>query len=207
MELPVVFGRDASVAITMKKIIREYHRGLKLRAINFSIGMRTVKTALAISVCLILFALAKRLGIAGDFDAFLALTAAVICMQDSVKGSIQIGLNRLHGIVLGTLLGMGVLYIDLITRNIVLHVVLLTAGTVIIIVLCNLLDTNKAIVMGCVVFFMIALQTVHDVSPLALSIHRFLDTVVGIVVAIGVNHLIRNPDKPEDEEDDDDDGM
>jgi uncharacterized membrane protein YgaE (UPF0421/DUF939 family) len=168
--------------------------------------MRTVKTALAIAVCMIVFAVAKHLKIADNFDAFLALTAAVICMQDSVKGSIQIGLNRLHGIVLGTLLGMGVLYIDLITQNIILHVVLVTAGTVVIIVLCNLLDTNKAIVMGCVVFFMIALQTIHDMSPLVLGIHRFLDTMAGVVIAIGINHLVRNPDKPDDDDDDDDDG-
>ncbi|MDR1292256.1 MAG: FUSC family protein [Clostridiales Family XIII bacterium] len=188
----------------MRKIIREYHKGLKLRAINFSIGMRTVKTALAIAVCMVVFAVANRLKVADNFDAFLALTAAAICMQDSVKGSIKIGLNRLHGIVLGTLLGMGVLYIELITQNIVLHIALVTAGTIIIIVVCNLLDTNSAIIMGCVVFFMIALHTIHDVSPLALGIQRFLDTVAGVVIAIGINRLVRNPDKSDDDDRDDD---
>jgi hypothetical protein len=49
---------------TMKKIIKEYHKGLKHRVSNFSIGMRTVKTALAISICLICFAVAKYLGMA-----------------------------------------------------------------------------------------------------------------------------------------------
>jgi uncharacterized membrane protein YgaE (UPF0421/DUF939 family) len=164
--------------------------------------MRTVKTALAIAVCMIVFAVAKYLEIADNFDAFLALTAAVICMQDSVKGSIETGLNRLYGIVLGTLLGMGVLYVDLITGNIILHVILVTAGTVVIIALCNLLDTNMAIVMGCVVFFMIALQTIHDMSPVVLGMHRFLDTMAGVAIAIGINHLIRNPDKPDGDDDD-----
>jgi uncharacterized membrane protein YgaE (UPF0421/DUF939 family) len=191
----------------MKKMFREYHRGLKRRAINFSIGMRTVKTALAILICLLVFVGAKRMEVADDFDAFLALTAAVICMQDSVKGSIQIGLNRLHGIVIGTLLGLGVLYIDFVTRNMVIHIVLVTVGAIIIIILCNLLDTNRAIVMGCVVYFMIALHTVHDISPLELSIRRFLDTVVGVAVAIGINHLIHNPDRADDDDDDEDDNL
>jgi hypothetical protein len=34
--------------------------------------------------------------------------------------------------------------------------------------------------------------------------HRFLDTVAGVVIAIGINHLIRNPDKFDDDDDDDD---
>jgi uncharacterized membrane protein YgaE (UPF0421/DUF939 family) len=187
----------------MKRSIEIYHKGLKRRADNFSIGMRTVKTALSILVCLLVFALAKYLGIADDFDAFLALTAAVISMQDSVKGSIQIGFNRLHGIVLGTLLGVGVLYIDLAVSNLIVHVALLTVGTILIIAVCNLLDTNKAIVMGCVVFFMIALQATQGVDPWVLGVHRFLDTMVGVVIAIAINHLIRNPDKADDDEGDD----
>ncbi|MDR2162767.1 MAG: FUSC family protein [Clostridiales Family XIII bacterium] len=184
----------------MKKIIRQYHRDIKRRAGNFSIGMRTVKTALAILICLLVFAVAKHMGIAGDFDAFLALTAAVISMQDSVKGSIQIGLNRLHGIVLGTALGMVVLYVDLVARNAIVHVLLVTVGTIIIIVVCNLLGTNQAIIMGCVVFFMIALQTTQGMSPWALGVHRFLDTMAGVVIAIAINHLIHNPDKMDDDE-------
>jgi uncharacterized membrane protein YgaE (UPF0421/DUF939 family) len=125
-----------------------------------------------------------------------------------VKASIQIGLNRLHGIVLGTVLGVGVLYIDLVVQNLAVHIALLTVGTIVIIAVCNLLDTNKAIVMGCVVFFMIALQTTQGVSPWALGIHRFVDTMVGVVIAITINHLIHKPDKAEDEEDGDgeDDG-
>jgi uncharacterized membrane protein YgaE (UPF0421/DUF939 family) len=186
----------------MKKKVWEYHRALRDRAVNFSIGMRTVKTALAIFICLVIFAFAKRFQIAYDFDAFLALTAAVICMQDSVKGSIQMGLNRLRGIVLGTLLGMGVLYIDLALNIVAVHIALVAAGAIVIIAACNLLGINKAIVMGCVVFFMITLQTMSGMSPWMLGVRRFLDTMVGVAVAIGVNHLIHNPDKSDDDNDD-----
>jgi uncharacterized membrane protein YgaE (UPF0421/DUF939 family) len=185
----------------MKRFLKEYHKGLKHRADNFSIGMRTVKTALAILVCLLIFAGAKYLGVAGDFDAFLALTAAVICMQDSVKASIRIGLNRLHGIVLGTLLGMGVLYVDLAAHQMIVHVFLVAVGAVVIIAVCNLLGMNQAIVMGCVVFFMITLQTTQGISPWMLGVHRFLDTMAGVVVAIAVNHLIHNPDRADEDVD------
>jgi uncharacterized membrane protein YgaE (UPF0421/DUF939 family) len=170
--------------------------------------MRTVKTALAVLIVMLLYVGASYLDVANNFDAFLAVTAAIICMQDSVKNSITIGLGRLEGVVVGALLGLGIMSVDLAFHNVALHLVLVVLGTIILIAVCNLLDINKAIIMGCVVFFLIVLQTTGAMSPLESSIRRFLDTAVGMVIAITINHLIHNPDKQgaggDDDADDDD---
>jgi uncharacterized membrane protein YgaE (UPF0421/DUF939 family) len=170
--------------------------------------MRTVKTALAVLVCMLVYVGTSYLGVANNFDAFLAVTAAIICMQDSVKNSIRTGISRLEGVVVGALLGLGVLSIDLAFHHVVLHLVLVVIGTIVLIAVCNLLDINKSIVMGCVVFFIIALQATGAMSPLESSVRRFLDTAIGMAIAITINHLIHNPDKQDDDGDEEkgDDG-
>ncbi|MDR2296037.1 MAG: aromatic acid exporter family protein, partial [Clostridiales Family XIII bacterium] len=70
-----------------------------------TIGMRTVKTALSVLICMLLYRLAAPFGYTTNFDAFLACTAAVICMQDSVEKSLKSGRNRLAGTGVGALLG------------------------------------------------------------------------------------------------------
>ena len=168
---------------------------------EFSIGMRTVKTALAVLICMIFYYIAEQVEIANGFDAFLACTAAVIGMQDSMKNSFRIGLGRLEGTALGAGLGMGVLYLeqwlkDALPREpfVILHILIVVLGTILIIIICNLFNRNPAIIMGCVVFYVVALQAgIGD--PLISSVQRFVDTAVGIAIAIAINHLIHNPDK------------
>jgi uncharacterized membrane protein YgaE (UPF0421/DUF939 family) len=164
--------------------------------------MRTIKTALAVLVVMLIYVLFSHFELANNFDAFLAVTAAIICMQDSVINSIKTGLGRLEGVVIGALLGLGIMSIDLAFHSVALHLALVVIGTIVLIAVCNLLDINKAIIMGCVVFFVIVLQITGNISPLESSIRRFLDTAVGMVIAISINHLIINPDKQGDDEED-----
>jgi uncharacterized membrane protein YgaE (UPF0421/DUF939 family) len=122
-------------------------------------------------------------------------------MQDSMKNSIRIGLGRVEGTALGAGLGMGVLYLEqwlkaALPRGpfVILHILIVVLGTILIIIVCNLFNRNPAIIMGCVVFYVIALQAgIGD--PLISSIQRFVDTAVGIAIAIVINRMIHNPDK------------
>jgi uncharacterized membrane protein YgaE (UPF0421/DUF939 family) len=164
--------------------------------------MRTIKSALAVLVCILVYYFAARLRITTNFDAFLACTAAIICMQDSVKNSLSIGISRLQGTVVGAALGMGVLYVDLAIRNAAAHIAFIVLGTVLLIIICNFLKISKAIVMGCVVFFVITLQAT-SADPFLSSVQRFADTAIGIAISVAINHLIHNPDKNADQEDED----
>jgi uncharacterized membrane protein YgaE (UPF0421/DUF939 family) len=157
------------------------------------IGMRTVKTALAVFVCLVLYQLGDRFGYTTRFDAFLACVAAIICMQDSVEKSVASGYNRLYGTGLGALLGLIFRYIDVFFNNTYLVLALTAIGIVGIITLCNLLNINNSIIIGCVVFLVIVTEQTAE-APLFHSIRRLLDTIIGVLISIGVNHFIHNPD-------------
>jgi uncharacterized membrane protein YgaE (UPF0421/DUF939 family) len=156
------------------------------------IGMRTVKTALSVLICMTLYHFAAPLGYTTDFDAFLACTAAVICMQDSLEKSFKSGRNRLAGTGVGALLGMIFLYIEMLFSNEYLILAMIAFGVVVLITVCNLLRLSESVVIACVVFLIIALgQTVN--GPFVSSVQRLLDTAVGVFIAIAINHLVKKP--------------
>ncbi|MDR2354822.1 MAG: aromatic acid exporter family protein [Clostridiales Family XIII bacterium] len=156
------------------------------------IGMRTVKTALSVLICLTLYRFADSLGHTTNFDAFLACVATVICMQDSVEKSLKSGRNRLAGTGIGALLGMIFLYIDMLLNNAYLIIAVIAFGVIVLITVCNLLRLSESVVIGCVVFLIIALEQTVD-GPFISSVRRLLDTAVGVVVAIAVNRFVKNP--------------
>jgi uncharacterized membrane protein YgaE (UPF0421/DUF939 family) len=143
---------------------------------------------------MIAYQLAEPLGYTTKFDAFLACTAAVICMQDSLEKSFRSGRNRMAGTGIGALLGMIFLYIDMFFNNDYLIIAMIAFGVIVLITTCNLLRLSDSIVIGCVVFLIISLEQTAN-PPFVAGIQRLLDTAVGVVVAIGINHLIKNPDK------------
>jgi uncharacterized membrane protein YgaE (UPF0421/DUF939 family) len=158
-----------------------------------AIGMRTTKTALSVLVCLILYNLTSGMGLASRFDAFLAVTASIICMQETVEKSVSSGLHRVYGTVAGALLGMIFLYIDMLFKNEYLISLMIALGIIVLIALFNALNISNSIVIGCVVFLIIVLEQTSE-PPVFSSARRLIDTVVGIVIAIVINHFIHNPD-------------
>ena len=69
------------------------------------IGMRMIKTAAAVAICLLLYILRGEQGV----PVFSAI-AAVICMQPYVDNSVQVALNRIFGTILGAAFALLVLY-------------------------------------------------------------------------------------------------
>ncbi|MDR3225465.1 MAG: aromatic acid exporter family protein [Clostridiales Family XIII bacterium] len=189
----------------MKKVrkTKRYIKKVRERLWSYSIGMRTAKTALSVFLCLLLYYLLERKGVADGSDAFLACTAAVISMQDTIANSINRGLNRLEGTFIGALLGMAALYLMPLIQIDFARFAALAVGIILLIVICNILGRNDAIVMGCVVFLVITLQQTLG-SPLISSIYRLLDTAVGIGISVAINHFVHNPDKVNESDDEED---
>jgi uncharacterized membrane protein YgaE (UPF0421/DUF939 family) len=158
------------------------------------IGMRTLKTALSVLICVTAYHLIEPLGYTTKFDAFLACTAAIICMQDSMEKSLKNGRNRMAGTGIGALLGMIFLYIDMFFDNDYLVIAMIAFGIVVLITTCNLLRLSDSVVIGCVVFLVIALEQTAS-TPFVSSVQRLLDTAVGVGVAIAINHSIKKPDR------------
>jgi len=145
------------------------------------IGLRNIKTALAVLLCFGVFALLGR------ENAFFACVAAVICMQNTIDSTLQAGKNRLIGSVLGGALGY--VFVEFLGRGALLS----SLGIVVIIYLCNLLKQKEAIVLACVVFLSIIIN-LSDGSVHLYAFNRVLDTFIGIVLATVINYFIKSPE-------------
>lgn len=153
------------------------------------VGMRNIKTGLSVLVCLLIYHITGLLS-----DPLLACITAIICMQDSVEKSVAAARHRLAGTALGALLGMLLLYLNGLINVFDLTLFLAVLGIMLFIVLCNMLGSSDAIVVGCVVLLSIVLLPT-DQSPLLYSVTRLLDTFIGIFVAVLINRFVINPFK------------
>lgn len=141
------------------------------------IGMRNVKTGIAVLLCV---AISRLMGLESPFFAAIA---AVISMENSITNSIMTGKNRMMGTFVGALAGLAFAYIE---PN---NVLLIGAGIIIVIYICNLFKWNKSVSIACVVFIAIMIN-MNGKSPLIYSVNRLIDTLIGIVIAILVNYFI-----------------
>lgn len=142
--------------------------------------MRTIKTALAVSICVLISSLFNVT------TAFYACIGAIISMESTVVYSYRAGVNRILGTVLGAFIGLIFSYIrpgDAILSGI---------GIVIVITLCNLFKWKKSIAIASTVFCII-MTNLQGRNPLAYSVYRTLDTLLGIVIAVIVNFTIFPP--------------
>lgn len=161
------------------------------------VGFRTIKTALSIFVCLMVYQLIQPYGITDASDSFLACVTAIICMKDSVDESVKIGAHRLVGTLIGAVFGLVYLYAGAYLHNPYLHIILLSLTIIILITICTSIKCPQAVVICCVVFLFISMNQVNT-SPLVHSAKRFADTAVGLVVSFLINKFLFNPENRPD---------
>lgn len=141
-------------------------------------GMRTIKTGIAVMLCIAL----------GQFivqKIFYCAIACVISIQDTVKGSMKVGLNRVKGTIVGGIIGF---LFALIHPG---EPILCGIGIMITIYVCNFLKVSSVVV-SCITFLAIHLG-VGTYNPAYYSVHRVIDTSVGVVIAVLINYLIARP--------------
>ena len=150
------------------------------------VGERTVKTVLAVYLCLLI-------GIVRKSDtSFYAAIAAVLCVQRTSKDSIREAFNREVATVIGGIWGMLVLLFERyfwcspceVLRYLFLSVILIP-----IINLSVLIKRERGTFLMCVVFLCITVTHGNDESPLSFGIARILDTTIGIVIALIINQF------------------
>jgi len=154
------------------------------------IGLRTIKTALAVFLCLLFF----------PSEPFFACLTAVFCIQDTVSNSVKIAINRGLGTILGGVIGLLFLIAcRFLTYNINIYIVrkflvylTIAIGIIAVIYLCNLIKKPGAINISCIAF--LAVTTVHAFGdPVYYTINRIIETLFGIFVALLVNKFILPP--------------
>lgn len=166
------------------------------------VGMRTVKTAVAVFTCFLVFLPFWSYVPSGPEDLLQqvypinACIAAIICMQSSVEESVSQGLFRVIGTVLGGVVGLVCLLLSNFIGKPVMTGVLLGLGTVVTLWVCNLIKRPEACAMGCVVLCSILL-TYDGTNGYFYILLRVLENLVGIFVAVAVNRLLPNHHKGE----------
>lgn len=151
-----------------------------LKKLNNYIGMRNIKTALAV-VLSVIFAEVFHLE-----SAFFVATGALISMETTVRKGIKAGISRVLGTFIGGCFGVAMFLID--PGNLIL----LFVGIVILISLLNILQWHDSISMACVVFCAIMI-TMSSENIILYAFQRTFDTIVGIVISIIINYVISPP--------------
>lgn len=146
------------------------------------IGMRSLKTGLAVFIC---FALYKILPLT---EPTLAVLVAVMAIQNNIVDSVTFSKNRLIGTVLGTIIG--IMYTQIAGDSLIFVAV----GVIILITLLNTLNQSKNIVIALVLFVNIITGVVSG-NPIIYGINRFANTFVGIAVGFLINYFIKPPNQ------------
>lgn len=153
------------------------------------VGLRNIKTALAVTVCMIIFHLIGR------ENAFYACIAAVICMKDTVSSSFTMGKNRLIGTILGGILGIVIIFIMIKLPFLYDYNAFVTGvGIVGVIYACNLFNKPGSVTIACIVLIGIMINYSGPQSY-AYAVGRSIDTAIGIIVAILINKYFNPPEE------------
>ena len=149
------------------------------------IGLRNLKTAIAATICALLYAIIDR-------NPTFACIGAVFAMNNTIQNSWQTGGNRLWGTIIGGFTGMLFFYFyhsfpplypnsELLSKT-----VFLFPGIIVMILICQFFGENDAFPTGSVVFYIVMLLT-PDNQYVTYALNRMLDTGIGVLMSILVN--------------------
>ncbi len=149
-------------------------------------GLRNIKTGLCVFIVLTLYQFLGR------ENEFIAITAAVICLQDSVSKSLSEGRNRVISTIVGGIYGL--LFIVLgIHHKLLINNFEIALSCILIIYICNLINKPELIINGLFVFILVVLVPANEMSPIHYAANRIIDTLIGIVIAVIVNRYFFPP--------------
>ncbi len=161
------------------------------------IGMRIIKSALAVAICFVIDYFRGGQGM-----VFYSQLAALWCIQMYRSNTKRNAIQRTLGTIVGALYGLIYLIVyPIIAQNGFAHE-LIEDGLVSLLIVAVLYTTvlikkQQASYFSCVVFLSIVINHVADANPYLFVWNRFLDTMIGIVVGIAINdvRLCAHPDK------------
>ncbi|NMA86091.1 MAG: hypothetical protein GX968_02060 [Tissierellia bacterium] len=144
------------------------------------IGLRNLKTALAVALTIFL---SQLLNLRSPFFAGIA---AITAMQSSVSESFSSGLDRMFSTILG---GIIALVFSLVAPE---NPFFIGLGIVIIIYLCNLFGWKQSVQLSGMVFLSIILNY-KEGSRVDYAFYRTVDTLFGLVIGALINYFVLPP--------------
>jgi len=148
------------------------------------IGMRSIKTGLAVVICLILYSYIPLT------EPILAVLVAISSIQNNIDDSVTFSKNRLIGTFLGTVIG--IIYTQIAGQS----VVFIAVGVIVLITLLNKLNQSKSILIAMAVFVSIVTGVVQG-NPIIYGFNKFANTLLGITIGFLINYFIKPPNQVE----------
>lgn len=155
------------------------------RKIKF-IGMRVVKTVIAVYICFLIGSFRPAL-------PFYSAIAAILSMQADSKDSLVVGKNRIKGTIIGGVYGLlAILLINFMGVEIFGHIHYLVLSLFLIpIIYTNVyIKAHTCTYISCVVFLSITVAHGGDLAPMYFALNRVVDTLIGIGVSLIVNIIL-----------------
>jgi uncharacterized membrane protein YgaE (UPF0421/DUF939 family) len=151
----------------------------------FRLGMRTIKSALAVMLCILLFQFFHR------GSPMIACLAAVFSLRQDFNTSLSFGKSRVIGNTIGGVFAIVFVLAKAYFSNYSLvELFLLPTLVIIVIVLSDGINNNAGIISAIATLLMISLSFSKDDS-LLYAVERVLDTFIGTFIAITMNFFLR----------------
>lgn len=160
-------------------------KGKKLKIMP--VGLRMVKTSIAVFICLIIYLLRGQQGI-----PFYSVIAAIFCMETDLGNSKNNAKARTFGTFNGAFWGCIVLIINtyiLKDTPILWKHLFVSISVIPVIYTAVLLKKQTVSFFSGVVFLSITVNHLSDSNPYLFVLNRVLDTLIGVAVSIIVNRI------------------
>ncbi len=154
------------------------------------IGMRNIKTALAVSIVVLTVNILHRMGYE-MFSGFFAILAAINAMQSSINETRKAGFARTFGTFIGSIIGIVLYPFNILIFHGNLEPLFAFIGTVFTIAIVSRIN-QQAVFMGCALFLS---SLVNETGIIAYMIIRTLETAYGALITIIINETIHPPVK------------
>lgn len=167
------------------------------------VGMRVIKTAVAVMISYLLFVPfgllydEARAGVLGSMGPLYACIASIVCTQSSLGQTVQQGISRFIGVLVGGVLGAAALLLG--DRLIFPWVLVPTLGIVCVagLWICQVIQRPAAGPMAVIVPCVMLITGVTGAARVFYAVARVIETMVGVAVTFLVNAALPAPVQPE----------
>lgn len=156
---------------------------------RFRLGMRTIKTAIAVMLCILLFRFLNR------GQPLIAALSAVFSLRQDLTTTLSFGKSRVLGNSIGGATAIIYFFMKQYFHNdFLIDLLVLPALVAFIIVLSDGINNNSGIISGIATMLLITLSVPQGESFI-FALDRVLDTFIGTLIAIFINFVLRPPEK------------
>ena len=154
---------------------------------HYRIGMRVIKTAAAVTICLLIALLSGNRGAIS-----ITAVSALVTLRPTHNDTVRSGVFRLIGTMIGGMFGLLIAIIEMFLPYYSdgLFVIVIPAILLLNLYICNVLKMQDSCTISCVVTLIVAARITPDATfgeALVFTLIRLMDTLIGVVVGTVVN--------------------